>query len=597
MHKWLVVFMLNSLAACNCGNEPRPIDAGAPQADAGMMLIDAGLTQADGGVDSGVVTVTLMASQNPVSSEMPVTLSAMVSGGTPTQVEFWEDTVSRGIDTSAPFAQERTYLQADNGTKQWVARATIEGRLFTSAPLSLTVSIQAAGLYVSPSGNDASPGTLAAPLATVARARTLATTQGQTIWLLDGVYNASNQLSWGGISFSNAVNVRGYDAGAILEGMGPTGLSVGLAFANGGSLRDISIRNFATGVFANGGTLEVRNVGVSNTATPFTARGTATATFSECKVTDVPANGLVVVALIEEMATATWRGGRFENIDVSKPVFFARGNATFIVEDVAITNVAGTAVNAWDNTNVTLRRVQIADAGAGSQLGVARAAIYAGAQNTAPPLITSVTLENTSVVGSRGPGIGLVQSLKAVEQRVTLVDSNLDRNSGAGLEVIGPSTPPDGGFVVTANKTTFNQNGQEGILMTRGFVRLMGGALSNNGQSGLRLTLPLDNTVIARGTRFSSNRGHGLWFNGNSIAALDVGNAMDGGANTFSGVDAGFSGLRLDAPIQGLAVGNTWQPNEQGADGTGQYTSPLTLAGGASGRNGTVVDGGSIVVH
>jgi hypothetical protein len=134
--------------------------------------------------------------------------------------------------------------------------------------------------------------------------------------------------------------------------------------------------------------------------------------------------------------------------------------------------------------------------------------------------------------------------------------------------------------------------------MHRGFVELSGGSLQDNGVHGLRLTGAADNRLVARGTRIAGNRGPGLWFNGNAVAALDLGTSADAGGLVFAASDAGDANVRLQAPIQGFAVGNTWEPNVQGADGTGRYVAPTTFGPGTSGRNVTVLlDGGSLVVQ
>ncbi len=454
----------------------------------------------------------------------------------------------------------------------------------------------ATGLYVSPTGNDNNAGTLAAPLATLQRARNLADA-GQTIWLLEGVYNTSNQLSWGSLSFPNPVYVRGFDAGVVLEGLSTTGLGIGLAFLNGGGLSDVTVRMFATGVFANAGTFDVRRVTVDNTALPFNFRGTVSATVDTTVVTGTPATAFAGLAVVEETASLTWRGGQFMNVGVATPAFFVRGQATFTAEDVVIANIRGAGLNVWDNARATLRRVQIADAGQVGQPGAASAAIYVGAQNTGTPLTTSITLESSSVTASRGAGIGFVQYNRATQQRITLLDSHLDGNARAGVEVIAPTLPPDGGLQLTATDTSFDNNGLDGVLMDRGFVELSGGSLQNNGAHGLRLVVAADNRLVARGTRITGNRGHGVWFNGDGAAQLDLGTASDAGRLTFGVPDAGSSNVRLQAPIQGSAVGNVWAANEQGADGTGRYVAATTFGTGSSGRNVTVLDGGSLVVQ
>jgi hypothetical protein len=66
---------------------------------------------------------------------------------------------------------------------------------------------------------------------------------------------------------------------------------------------------------------------------------------------------------------------------------------------------------------------------------------------------------------------------------------------------------------------------------------------------------------------------------------VDLGSAADAGSNTFTGNTS--TGLRINLSSAGAAqaVGNTWNPNVQGADGSGRYASPVQETGPASGAN------------
>jgi hypothetical protein len=53
--------------------------------------------------------------------------------------------------------------------------------------------------------------------------------------------------------------------------------------------------------------------------------------------------------------------------------------------------------------------------------------------------------------------------------------------------------------------------------------------------------------------------------------------------------------VELDPVIRANAVGDTWMPNEQGADAAGTYTAAATLT--TAGRNVDPMAGASVVVQ
>jgi hypothetical protein len=89
-----------------------------------------------------------------------------------------------------------------------------------------------------------------------------------------------------------------------------------------------------------------------------------------------------------------------------------------------------------------------------------------------------------------------------------------------------------------------------------------------------------------RGCTITQNLGDGIYLFDN--AAADLGTTADPGGNTLTS-NAGI-GLDIDGNFGArliTAVGNTWNPNVQGADGQGHYTAavvtgPDTAATGAN---------------
>lgn len=150
------------------------------------------------------------------------------------------------------------------------------------------------------------------------------------------------------------------------------------------------------------------------------------------------------------------------------------------------------------------------------------------------------------------------------------------------------------------------------------------GALSDNTQNGINSNVPgtftFDGTEIARnGTRglylwnaanvYAAelrncdviDNGHsGVYVTGAAGSSLDLGTLAGPGGNALSGNNttstSGEAGVHIDLPSTLVpAVGNTWTPNEQGADAEGEYSATgagavLEFTSGM-GRNYTVTSG------
>lgn len=274
-----------------------------------------------------------------------------------------------------------------------------------------------------------------------------------------------------------------------------------------------------------------------------------------------------------------------------------RGHSTATIEDVIIKNLPNNALLLWDDSHTILKNVTIDQAGRLSGTQADRAAIYAGANNTASPLTTSVALVNTSITNSVGPAIWFLQYFLASTQTLTLTASHLDDNGDAGVVFDVPMLNVSSTLTITATNSTVSGNAGAAFVGTRATVKLTGGAVANNTLDGVRLSgATAVNAITIRGTTFANNGGDNVSMAGTSASAFDLGKTGDPGGVVFTGVAATKSAVRLDAAIQGFAVGNTWVPNEQGADAGGLYTAPTTLTVG-TGRNATLATGATLVVQ
>jgi hypothetical protein len=120
-----------------------------------------------------------------------------------------------------------------------------------------------------PLGNDtAGVGTSDKPYRTLKQALTM-TQGGDTVKLLNGVYNAASGEQWptvtgGGLSpgpnIPTNIRIEGESLEAILEGPGAPSSIVALAFAGNGTAANLTIKNFAAGAFITTGDITLSNV-------------------------------------------------------------------------------------------------------------------------------------------------------------------------------------------------------------------------------------------------------------------------------------------------------------------------------------------------
>jgi hypothetical protein len=101
-----------------------------------------------------------------------------------------------------------------------------------------------------------------------------------------------------------------------------------------------------------------------------------------------------------------------------------------------------------------------------------------------------------------------------------------------------------------------------------------GNSVSGNGKSatsagGIRLTDPASTDALSlRNVAMNGNLGDCVFVQGTSTSTFDLGTATAAGNNTFSNVDrTALYVANQPGTTTVSAVGNTWVPNVQGADG------------------------------
>jgi Protein of unknown function (DUF1565) len=514
--------------------------------------------------------VALNVSSNPITSNTITTFTATTSSNV-TRVEFYRGLVKVGTDASAPFTFQKNFIAGDNSSILWIAKAHTADNEAVSEGLNVSVNIQGimANWYVNPSaGNNSNDGLSASsPFKTICKAKDVVQA-GQTIGLMNGEYNQSNQRPAGwnlnlacNPSLPNNVNVIALETGqAVLKGI--TLNFLGSGEARGLHLENDSLNtsNVMPGIVGNAGTLKVAELtlgdvfaGASALQYPLQMKGSVVATL-EGSVSNaflVPAangNKVRTLAKVDGNASLTVIGGVFETINATttdtycSPLFYVTGALT--LSGVTIKH-KGTAVFAQGF--VFVRGSSIFE-------NLSRAANpYCTAtlqlSGTANATVTASTLRN---------GQDAIASVAgwAFSGTISINNSSMTQNTKHGLFVNGASTTPP---TTTVNNSSIAQNGWDGMTLTgRINLNVRGSSLKNNA--------------------------NGISFNGSGSSSLDLGTAANLGGNTIR--DNTATGLRVkaDSSMTVNATGNTWNASVQNANGSGQYTTKL-LTGILNGTN------------
>jgi hypothetical protein len=557
--------------------------------------------EADQGVPSSEAPqelVTLTVSGLTVTRAGDLVLRATVQGAAPSTVTFLDGGRPIGSDDTAPFERVLALTAADNGAHAFAAKATFPNGGAISAPVTVVVDVPDDSVYVDPArGADGNPGTKTAPLKNIAKAAQMVK-PGQTIVLADGSYDLETQSTLD-IAFSVPAVLRGSSpAGAVLKGNGTT---TGFAFARGGEVRDIAFEDFGAAFTVAGGTFAASGVRFANVSLPFYFRGDSRATVDltgmSQVLTKVAASGLgFALVVVEDSAQVSWKGGVLANSAVNGAL--VRGAGRLSVEGLTIKDLRGTAFVLLDHGQLALNRVVIQRAGLGSA-APDKAVIAMGGPRAQAPLGATLTLDGTEI--SQGTGPAIVLSLPGrVASRATieLNDSHIDGNLGTGLWVTSPGNlSPALTVTIAAAGTTFRGNEGGGVIAARASMTITGGEVSNNLADGIAFDDDASvNALTVRGTRFAGNMGDAISFAGTAASTLDLGQPGAAGRLEFAGVPAGGSAVRVDAPIVGQAVGNSWLTAQQGADAEGRYTTTMTFMGPVTGPNVTLAAGAALVV-
>jgi hypothetical protein len=470
------------------------------------------------------------------------------------------------------------------------------------------VGMPSGNIFVNPTtGSDTNSGLSSSQaLKTISKAAEVATALPgtETILLEDGRYDASTQPK---------LDVT-FPAGTIVSAVSTSGVTIvgpgvtnAFTFVDGGGMRNLTFDTFDKGVRATGtGAFIMTGVHFRNVYWPLRVGDSVAATVDasgSAPFATRPDNGFGEWCIkVEGASTMNFRGGEFRNIqDGGWTIFHVSGHAKLTVDRTVFDTTAPRAITIYENADVVLINAQIHHVAMNSQApSDLNAAILMGIAGTDDALDPTLEVRNSEITfNETASGIALAAYPSSASTPVIeITDSHVDNNGRDGLFVPDVTLSKDQIVTIQVVNSTFSSNQRNGITTGIGTVSIARGEISRNGLNGLEIAdLTHVNSLTVRGTvKIDANGGHGISFGGGAGSSLDLGTSASPGGITFTGVAASHSAVDLLSAIQGFAAGNTWMPGVQGANATGLFASPLTIAGPASGLNASVVSGGSLVV-
>lgn len=540
---------------------------------------------------------------------------------------FAEASFDSGTDATVDAAPDTFVPPVDSGHEAAVDAAhdaPAEAMVDAMADASPEAGSVVGAVYVNPTtGADTNPGTMGAPLKTVAAAEALVNGPdggaGWTVYLGPGTYDSTNQTQlWG--TFNSPTNVVGASSATVT--LSGTYAGEALYFAKGGSLSGVTFHDTSTAFQVQGGTFTTNDVvfdglpGFNNT--PMSFINGAVATLNTTSITNLNANAGGqdwACIYVDNTANVTWHatGNTITGTSQHGNCIFARGAAQLAVDGLAMMNFQGFGAQMYDQASVTLSNATWTNVGPTNAVCSAtgcRAAIWMGGSQAGVPTGT-LDLEGMTITGGPASAVSYTTTTNTGAVSLTLNNSHLDSNAYDGVWIAGPSSTGLS-IQLSATNTTFSHDGIAGLaVQSPASVSLSGCTIDNDGAGaavgslgqipgGLLMQASSGvNALKMRGGAFASDTGNLVAVLGVAGTTVDMGTTASPGGTTFAGVPigAGVAALDLQAPIAATAVGNTWIPTAQGADANGHYTTATTITGPANGPNVLLPTGASVVMQ
>ncbi len=531
-----------------------------------------------------------------------VSASRAVNGDAPVTYQWTRNGTAIGGATAAAYTTPATTL-ADNGSLYAVIVSAPAGTTL-SYPARLTVAVppppppppnSGTDRWVdATAGNDGNDGSAAAPLKTISAAIAVVKSGG-TIWLADGTWTqgVDPALSPSSQGLNCTASTRSpLVTGTTIRAVNPGRATIRYASAAGICVGDTQVRDLR---------LEVETI--LNTTVAIAGTGPGASLLSGTSVSggsilaaagarvtmepgplasygdpgDLSGRAVIVTGAGSEVIV---NGGRFDRLS----------SVPFSGTSPGPSCAQGASLYATSGGRLVLNQVDLAPGPARSS--AAKYDVAIGACSGA-----RLELNGSTVAGFVRGGLtdsGLAVSVANGSTLLVSANSALTGNQ-TGISMRNATATLDGGATVggsLASGIIVNGSSGPSTLSLRGGSGVSGGAAHGIDVRGATATPP--NIDIADAT-LAGNAGAGLYAqsaticrmrgtqatgNGSGVqlhsgAGCDLGTAASAGGNRFANVGTGVFASGSSSTVYLIqAVGNTWSPNQQGADAQGRYAVP-----------------------
>jgi hypothetical protein len=425
-------------------------------------------------------------------------------------------------------------------------------------------------------GNDNAEGVAQAPFRTLKRAFQMAK-PSHTIVVHAGTYDQALGESFD-YKLPSGVTIRAAseDAQVLITGPGPSSATLWSAAGDSTIEGPFAISSFATVLVASGGSHTWKNLSVSKAGRAVSATG------GSIDVTNLTISGVVNGMDLGGTAVVDVHGGELTAIGPNcmggVAGFHLGGTAKLTLEGYTVKDGFGEAVSLRESSELEATACVFTNMGSdgcgnGETIGVADEA--------------RVTLASTEVSAGRGWGV-LVYGGPGSTAVVLGGSTVIKNNAASGVDVSAGELVVGKGVLITGNSGA-------GLQLGSVKATVAGAVVSNNTSDGIYCNGP---TVLElRSTELCKNGGYGVYLSGSGNGQLaDLGTASTKGGNLIKdNVQSGL-GVNLSGSKTVDAVGNTWMPNEQGANASGVYPMGSSIKGTAQGKNVQIFSGSVTVM-
>lgn len=488
------------------------------------------LTACFSGGGSGATLTVTPVTASASPGDAPILLSATLTGAS--GVVNWSLSPAEGSGTLSATSGPSVQYTPPNGvvTPSTVTLTATSGSLGAAAQIALTPLAQ---FYADPAaGLDSNPGTQAKPLKTVKEALTRMAGATKTTLLIPGTYNEASGETWG-YSVPDGITLKANSSGVVLQSLSKKD---GFTFAKGATFSDLGLRGFATALAASTGSQTLNRMAFSGNQTDLSLNNTASATLLDCTSSG---------------ASTSLQANASSRLTVQNGSFRGSGGALSL-QNSAQASFANTDISgAW-----------LSASGSGSYLS-----------------LKDVKLHDMSTYGIIVGEYGL-----------------LEVEGGSFTNIQGNTSAIRSSGDVKVKNAQFSNN-YSAIIADGGSLALSGIYISNSTWAGILLSPSSTRRSITfrmRGSSITSSKTYAIGYESTptgGLGSIDLGTASDPGGNTLR--DNVFRNLNATGNLTLTAVGNTWNPNIQGADAQGRYAK-ARVDGPRSGDNYYIGPGVSI---